>query len=183
MIRVREVNVISEDGQPLGTYPTREALDMAKEMEMDLVEVAPTAKPPVCRIMDYGKFKYRQSKKAHEAKKNQKIIHMKEVKFRPNTDDHDYEFKLKHVHRFLEHGDKAKVVIFFKGREVQHPEQGFKILAKIASASDDFGVIEQEAKKEGRTLVMILAPKATKRKPEKTVSGSADRKEPSISED
>ena len=159
MIRVREVTVISEDGEPIGTYPTREAMDMAREQDMDLVEVAPNAKPPVCRIMDYGKFKYRQSKRAHEAKKNQKIIHMKEVKFRPNTDHHDYEFKLKHVRRFLDQGDKAKVVIFFKGREIQHPEAGQKILAKIAQACEEFGVIEQAPKKEGRTLVMILAPK------------------------
>ena len=176
MIRVREVSVISEDGQPIGTYPTREALDMAREQEMDLVEVAPNAKPPVCRIMDYGKFKYRQSKRAHEAKRNQKIIHMKEVKFRPNTDHHDYEFKLKHVHRFLEHGDKAKVVIFFKGREIQHPEAGQKILSKIAQACEEFGVIEQEPKKEGRTLVMILAPKAPSKK--KNVTQSEQTEEP-----
>ena len=175
MIRVREVSVISEEGQPLGTYPTREALDMAKDMEMDLVEVAPTSKPPVCRIMDYGKFKYKQSKKAHEAKKNQKIIHLKEVKFRPNTDHHDYEFKLKHVHRFLEQGDKAKVVIFFKGREIQHPEQGFKILEKIASECEDYSIIEQTAKKEGRTLVMILAPQGTKKKSDKGVSTTEEK--------
>ena len=165
MIRVREVSVISEDGEPLGTYPTREAMDMAREQDMDLVEVAPNAKPPVCRIMDYGKFKYRQSKRAHEAKKNQKIIHLKEVKFRPNTDHHDYEFKLKHVLRFLEQGDKAKVVIFFKGREIQHPEAGQKILEKIAQECEEFGEIEQMPKREGRTLIMVLAPKGpSKRK-------------------
>tara|TARA_B100000686_G_C16741289_1_gene946731 strand:- start:550 stop:1104 length:555 start_codon:yes stop_codon:yes gene_type:complete len=180
MIRVREVSVISEDGQPMGTYSTREALDIAKEMEMDLVEVAPTAKPPVCRIMDYGKFKYRQSKKAHEAKKNQKIIHIKEVKFRPNTDHHDYDFKLKHVLRFLGQGDKAKVVIFFKGREVQHPDQGFKILEKIASECEDHAVIEQEAKREGRTLVMILAPKSLKKKPEKIAVMQEGKEEPVV---
>jgi translation initiation factor IF-3 len=163
MIRVKEVSVISDDGGPLGTFPTREALTMAKERDLDLVEVAPTANPPVCRIMDYGKFKYKQSKRAHEAKKNQKIVHIKEVKFRPNTDIHDFDFKLKHVQRFLEHGDKAKVLIFFKGREIVHPEQGQRLLAKIAESCDDFGVVEQAAKKEGRTLVMILAPKAKKK--------------------
>ena len=130
---------------------------------MDLVEVAPTANPPVCRIMDYGKYKYKQSKRAHEAKKNQKVIHLKEVKFRPHTDAHDYDFKLKHVHRFLEHGDKAKVMIFFKGREILHTETGEKILQRIAEASEDLGVVEQAPKKEGRTLTMILAPKAKKK--------------------
>ena len=128
MIRVKEVSVISDDGGPLGTFPTREAITMAIERNLDLVEVAPTANPPVCRIMDYGKFKYKQSTRAHEAKKNQKIVHIKEVKFRPSTDIHDFDFKLKHVQRFLEHGDKAKVLIFFKGREIVHPEHGQKLL-------------------------------------------------------
>ena len=163
MIRVNEVAVIGDDGEALGTFQTRDALSLAREKSMDLVEVAPTANPPVCRIMDYGKFKYRQSKKAHEAKKNQKTVHLKEVKFRPNTDDHDYEFKLKHVQRFLEHGDKAKVVIFLKGREIVHPENGQKLLARVVTAVEEYGVVEQAAKREGRTLVMILAPRSKKK--------------------
>ncbi|MFQ5715849.1 MAG: translation initiation factor IF-3 [Nitrospinales bacterium] len=163
MIRVKEVAVIGDDGEPLGTFQTRDALNLAREKNMDLVEVAPSAAPPVCRIMDYGKFKYRQSKKAHEAKKNQKTVHLKEVKFRPNTDEHDYEFKLKHVQRFLEHGDKAKVVIFFKGREIVHPENGQKLLTRVVSAVEEYGVVEQAAKREGRTLVMILAPRSKKK--------------------
>lgn len=163
MIRVNEVAVIGDDGESLGTFQTRDALNLARERNMDLVEVAPTANPPVCRIMDYGKFKYRQSKKAHEAKKNQKTVHLKEVKFRPNTDNHDYEFKLKHVQRFLEHGDKAKVVIFFKGREIVHPENGQRLLTRVVSAVEEYGVVEQAAKKEGRTLVMILAPRSKKK--------------------
>ena len=164
MIRVREVSVIGDDGEPLGTLPTEEALSIARDQDLDLVEVAPTANPPVCRIMDYGKHKYKASKKAHEAKKKQKIIHLKEVKFRPNTDIHDFDFKLRNVQRFLENGDKAKVVIFFKGREIVHREFGMRVLERVAAATEETAVIEQQAKQEGRTLVMILAPKNTKTK-------------------
>ena len=164
MIRVKEVAVILDDGEALGTIPTEEAIAMAKDRNLDLVEVAPNSNPPVCRIMDYGKHKYKASKKAHEAKKNQKVVHVKEVKFRPNTDQHDFDFKLKHVQRFLENGDKAKVVIFFKGREIVHREFGQKVLERIAEQTEEIAVIEQEAKQEGRTLVMILAPKSTKSK-------------------
>ena len=164
MIRVREVSVIGDDGEPIGTLPTGEALNMARDQDLDLVEVAPTANPPVCRIMDYGKHKYKASKKAHEAKKKQKIIHVKEVKFRPNTDRHDFDFKLRNVKRFLENGDKAKVVIFFKGREIVHREFGMRVLERVVEATEDTAVIEQQAKQEGRTLVMILAPKNTKTK-------------------
>jgi len=165
MIRVKEVTVISDEGEPMGVFATRDAQEMAREQSLDLVEVAPFATPPVCKIMDYGKFKYKQSKRAHEAKKNQKVVHLKEVKFRPKTDAHDYDFKLKHVQRFLEQGDKAKVVIFFKGREIIHPERGIKILERVAAATEDVAIVEQQAKKEGRTLVMVLAPKAKKKKP------------------
>lgn len=165
MIRVKEVSVIGDDGEQMGIFPTEEALAIAQEQEMDLVEVAPTAVPPVCRIMDYGKFKYRQSKRAHEAKKNQKIVHLKEVKFRPNTDRHDFDFKLKHVLRFLEQGDKAKVVIFFKGREIVHRTGGEKLLQRVVEATEEVGVIEMAPKQEGRTLVMVLAPKTKKKSP------------------
>jgi translation initiation factor IF-3 len=164
MIRVKEVSVIGDDGEHLGTIPTEEALSMAEDRDMDLVEVASNSNPPVCRIMDYGKHKYKASKKAHEAKKNQKIVHVKEVKFRPNTDQHDFDFKLKHVQRFLEAGDKAKVVIFFKGREIVHREFGQRVLERVAKQTEDIAVIEQTAKQEGRTLVMILAPKSFKTK-------------------
>lgn len=164
MIRVQEVSVIGDDGESLGTIPTEEAISMAEDRSLDLVEVAPNANPPVCRIMDYGKHKYKASKKAHEAKKNQKIVHVKEVKFRPNTDQHDFDFKLKHVQRFLENGDKAKVVIFFKGREIIHREFGQRVLERVAEKTEDIAIIEQSAKQEGRTLVMILAPKSFKSK-------------------
>ena len=164
MIRVQEVSVIGDDGESLGTIPTEEAISMAEDRNLDLVEVAPNANPPVCRIMDYGKHKYKASKKAHEAKKNQKVVHVKEVKFRPNTDQHDFDFKLKHVQRFIENGDKAKVVIFFKGREIIHREFGQRVLERVAKKTEDIAIIEQSAKQEGRTLVMILAPKSFKSK-------------------
>jgi translation initiation factor IF-3 len=180
MIRVKEVSVIGDDGEHLGTIPTEEALSMAEDRDMDLVEVAANSNPPVCRIMDYGKHKYKASKKAHEAKKNQKVIHVKEVKFRPNTDQHDFDFKLKHVTRFLENGDKAKVVIFFKGREIVHREFGQRVLERVAEKTEDIAVIEQTAKQEGRTLVMILAPKTLKTKkgsPSKNPKPAVDKTE------
>ncbi|MBI4383822.1 MAG: translation initiation factor IF-3 [Nitrospinae bacterium] len=167
MIRVKEVNVIGANGEPLGVFPIYQALSLAQETNLDLVEVAPTANPPVCRIMDYGKFKYKQSKREHEARKNQKVVHVKEVKFRPNTDQHDFEFKIKHVQRFLEAGDKAKVQIFFKGREILHREHGEKVLQRIVEATEEYGMIEQTPKQEGRALVMVLAPKGKKKTPAK----------------
>ena len=164
MIRVREVSLIGNDGEQLGVFPTQEALNMAEEKDQDLVEVAPNSSPPVCRIMDYGKFKYQQSKRAHEAKKKQKIIHVKEVKLRPNTDQHDYDFKLKNAFRFLESGDKVKVLVFFRGREIVHRENGQKLLLRVTETLEDIAVVEQEAKQEGRTLCMIFAPKSLKKK-------------------
>jgi len=164
MIRVREVSLIGNDGEQLGIFPTQEALNMAEEKDQDLVEVAPNSSPPVCRIMDYGKFKYQQSKRAHEAKKKQKIIHVKEVKLRPNTDQHDYDFKLKNAFRFLESGDKVKVLVFFRGREIVHRENGQKLLVRVTETLEDIAVVEQEAKQEGRTLCMIFAPKSLKKK-------------------
>ncbi len=164
MIRVREVSLIGNDGEQLGVFPTQEALNMAEEKDQDLVEVAPNSHPPVCRIMDYGKFKYQQSKRAHEAKKKQKIIHVKEVKLRPNTDQHDYDFKLKNAFRFLESGDKVKVLVFFSGREIVHRENGQKLLVRVTETLEDIAVVEQEAKQEGRTLCMIFAPKSLKKK-------------------
>ena len=164
MIRVREVSLIGNDGEQLGVFPTQEALNMAEEKDQDLVEVAPNSSPPVCRIMDYGKFKYQQSKRAHEAKKKQRIIHVKEVKLRPNTDRHDYDFKLKNAFRFLESGDKVKVLVFFRGREIVHRENGQKLLVRVTETLEDIAVVEQEAKQEGRTLCMIFAPKSLKKK-------------------
>ena len=164
MIRVKEVSLIGHDGEQMGVYSTQQALSMAQEQDMDLVEVSPFANPPVCRVMDYGKFKYKQSKRAHEAKKNQKIVHVKEVKFRPNTDQHDYDFKLKHARRFLEAGDKVKVVIFFRGREIVHRENGQRLLGRVSQDLEELAQVEQASKQEGRTLCMIFAPKGLKKK-------------------
>ncbi len=164
MIRVKEVSLIGLDGEQMGVYPTQQALSMAQEQNLDLVEVSPFANPPVCRVMDYGKFKYKQSKRAHEAKKNQKVVHVKEVKFRPNTDQHDYDFKLKHARRFLEAGDKVKAVIFFRGREIVHRENGQKLLGRVSQDLEELAQVEQQSKQEGRTLCKIFAPKSLKKK-------------------
>ena len=164
MIRVKEVSLIGLDGEQMGVSPTQQALSMAQEQNLDLVEVSPFANPPVCRVMDYGKFKYKQSKRAHEAKKNQKVVHVKEVKFRPNTDQHDYDFKLKHARRFLEAGDKVKAVIFFRGREIVHRENGQKLLGRVNQDLEELAQVEQQSKQEGRTLCMIFAPKTLKKK-------------------
>ena len=164
MIRVKEVNVVGDNGDQLGVLLTQDAINMAQDRNLDLVEVAPNRNPPVCRVMDYSKFKYQQSKRAQEAKKKQKIIHVKEVKFRPNTDQHDYDFKLKNALRFLEAGDKVKILVFFRGREIVHRENGQKLLARVTETLGDMAVVEQQAKQEGKTLCMIFAPKGLKKK-------------------
>lgn len=162
MIRAKEVNVIGATGDPLGVFPLAQAMELARENEMDLVEVAPTAKPPVCKIMDYGKFKYKQSKRAHEARKNQKTVHIKEVKFRPNTDQHDYDFKKNHAVRFLQEGNKVKATVFFRGREVTHANLGEKLIFKLASDLKELGEVEGRPRLEGRMMHVIIAPKKNK---------------------
>ena len=159
MIRVKEVSVISDDGGPLGTFPTREALTMAIERDLDLVEVAPNSNPPVCRIMDYGKFKFTQSKKAHSAKKKQKQTHVKEVKFRPNTEEADYQVKLKSLIKFLGSGDKAKITMRFRGREIAHQVIGRDFLDRIQKDLENYGIVEQIPSFEGRQMVLVIAPK------------------------
>lgn len=159
-IRVREVRVVSSTGEQMGIMVTRDALRIAAEQQLDLVEVAPTAKPPVCRIMDFGKFKYEQQKRDKEAKKKQKVITIKEVKLRPNIEDHDFNVKLKNVLRFIEDGDKVKVTIMFRGRELTHPELGRQVLVKMADAMKEIVIVEREPKLEGKNMIMILAPKA-----------------------
>lgn len=158
-IRVREVRVVSSTGEQLGIMQTRDALRTAAEQQLDLVEVAPTAKPPVCRIMDFGKFKYEQQKRDKEAKKKQKVVTVKEVKLRPNIEEHDFNVKLKNAQRFLEDGDKVKVTIMFRGRELSHPELGKQILVKMANALKDIVTVEREPKLEGKNMIMILAAK------------------------
>lgn len=161
MIRAREVRVVGEDSTQLGIMPTDDALQLAEERGFDLVEVAPDAKPPVCRIMDYGKYKYQQSKRLQQAKKKQKVISIKEIKLRPKTEEHDYQFKTQHVRRFLQDGHKAKVTIMFRGREMAHVELGQRILDRIAVDMEDVAVVEQMPKQEGRNMIMILGPRSS----------------------
>ena len=154
------MRVTSAEGEQLGIMATRDALRLAEEQHLDLVEIAPKAKPPVCRIMDFGKYRYEQQKREKEAKKKQKVINIKEVKLRPNIEQHDFDVKLKNATRFLADGDKVKVTIMFRGREMSHPELGKEILSKFADALKDSVTVERDAKLEGRNMIMILAPKA-----------------------
>ncbi len=150
------------DNEPLGIVPTRDAMRLAEEAEVDLVEIAPTAQPPVARLMDYGKFKYQEQKRAAEARAKQKVIQVKEVKFRPGTDDADYNVKVRNLTRFLEEGDKAKVTLRFRGREMAHQEFGVRLLERIRTDLDAVGQVEAMPKLEGRQMVMIVAPKKRK---------------------
>jgi translation initiation factor IF-3 len=161
MIRVSEVRVVDQDGEQLGIMVTEDALQRAEEQGLDLVEVAPDAKPPVCRIMDYGKYRYQQSKRLQQAKKKQTIISVKEIKLRPKTEEHDYQFKTKHVRRFLQDGHKAKVTIMFRGREMAHVELGRRILDRIATDMEDICIVEQMPKQEGRNMSMVLGPRSS----------------------
>ena len=159
MIRAKEVRVVDEESGQLGIMATEEAMAIARGKDMDLVEVAPAAIPPVCRIMNYGKFQYQKSKRAHEARKNQKQVVVKEVKFRPKTEAHDFEFKKKHILRFLSEGNKAKATIIFRGREMSHQELGRKLMGKLIEDLKDIADIERPPKMEGYALVTIFMPK------------------------
>ncbi len=158
-IKAAEVRVIGADGAQIGIMNIKAALAHAAEANLDLVEVAPQANPPVCRVMDYGKFKYQQSKKQQEARRRQTTIQIKEVKLRPKIEEHDMAFKLKNIRRFLGQNDKTKVTMIFRGREMAYPERGHRILQQIAEALADVGVVEQGPKMEGRTMYIIVAPK------------------------
>ena len=158
-ITIAEVRLIDAEGQQVGIISTREALRAAEEAGLDLVEISPTAKPPVCRIMDYGKYLFEISKKQAEARKKQKQIQVKELKFRPTTEEGDYQVKLRNLIRFLEHGDKVKITLRFRGREVAHQELGMKILERLQQDIVEHGIVEQHAKREGRQLMMVLSPK------------------------
>ncbi|MEK7205910.1 MAG: translation initiation factor IF-3 [candidate division NC10 bacterium] len=158
-IRIKEVRVISPDGTQLGILPIEQALQTAYSQNLDLVEVAPEARPPVCRIMDYGKYRYEQSKKAREARKKQTIIELKEIKLRPKTEEHDFQFKVRHAERFLKEGNKAKVTMMFRGREMIRMDRGKALLNRFVEALKDVAVVEQAPKIEGRNMTLILAPK------------------------
>ena len=150
--------MVGPNGEQLGVLTIEQALARAQEEGFDLVEVNPMSKPPVCKIMDYGKFKYEEKKKASEAKKKQVVVHLKEVKLRPKTEEHDYDFKVRNVKRFLEEGNKARVTIMFRGREITHREQGQRILEDVVKDVKDIGVVEQAPRMEGRQMFMILSP-------------------------
>ncbi|AET65870.1 translation initiation factor IF-3 [Desulfosporosinus orientis DSM 765] len=156
-IRIRDVRLVGEEGEQLGIMPTRDAMNLAIEKSLDLVEIAPTAKPPVCKLMDYGKYKYEQAKRDKEARKKQKSMEIKEVKLRPNIEDHDFETKARNAQRFLQDGDKVKVTIMFRGREVTHPELGRTLCVRLAEFCKAESTIEREPKLEGRNMIMILA--------------------------
>jgi len=150
--------VIDPGGEQLGIMSLDDALNTAMEMDLDLVEVADKSEPPVCRIMDYGKFKYQQSKKSQESRKKQVVIQLKEVKLRPKTDEHDFQFKVRHMERFLREGNKAKVSVIFRGREILHTDIGERILRRVIELTKELAVVEQFPKLEGRAMVMVLAP-------------------------
>lgn len=161
-ISARQVRLIDASGENRGVVSLQMALQLAEEAELDLVEIVPTASPPVCRVMDYGKYRFEQSKKAAQARKNQKQIQVKEVKFRPGTEEADYQVKLRNLIRFLDDGDKAKVTIRFRGREMRHQDRGMELLTRVETDLADMAAVEQRPKLEGRQMVMVLAPRKSK---------------------
>lgn len=161
-IRAREVRLIGADGEQIGIKPLREALQMAMDANLDLVAVAPQAKPPVCRIMDYGKFRYESQKREKEARKNQRVVKVKEVNFSATIEEHDFQTKLRNVLKFLKEGDKVKCSVRFRGREITHADIGKKVLERVATEAGELCVVERYPKLEGRSMIMILAPKDTK---------------------
>jgi translation initiation factor IF-3 len=158
-IRVREVRLIDENGQNVGVVPTTEALERANTAGLDLVEVSPDANPPVAKILDFGKYKYQEQKKAAEARKKQKIVEIKEIKMRPSIDDHDYDVKMRAIRRFFEDGDKVKVTLRFRGREMAHQQLGWDVLQRVKTETEPIAKVESEPRMEGRQMVMVLAPR------------------------
>jgi translation initiation factor IF-3 len=158
-IRVSEVHLIDKDGHNLGTIPIAEALVKAQEASLDLVEISPNATPPVCKLLDYGKYKYQEQKKQAEARKKQKVVEVKEIKFRPMIDDHDYDVKMRSMQRFFEEGDKVKVTLRFRGREMAHQELGVQLLNRVKDDTTKLAKVESEPRVEGRQMVMVLAPR------------------------
>src|SRR4051812_48403923 len=171
-IRVPEVRLVGPGGEQVGIVRIEDALRLAQEADLDLVEVAPTARPPVCRLMDYGKFKYESAQKARESRRNQQLTVIKEQKLRPKIDKHDYETKRGHVIRFLEHGNKVKVTIMFRGREQSRPELGFRLLQRLADDVAELGFVEAAPKQDGRNMIMVLAPHKSQKTPPKASAGT-----------
>ena len=162
-IKAKEVRVISADGEQLGIMPIKEALAKAEELNVDLVEIAPNADPPVCKLIDYGKFLYQLEKKAKEAKKKQKIVEVKEFKIRPWIDQHDFSYRLDQMKNFLQEGNKVKITVKFKGRELMHTDMGFELTNKVIDELKDFCEVEKPAKMEGKNIVVVLTPKKAKK--------------------
>jgi translation initiation factor IF-3 len=158
-IRSAKILLIDQNGEKQGIMPITAALEAAEEVGLDLVEISPNSDPPVCKILDYGKFKFQEQKKKNEARKRQKTVEIKEIKLRPNIDTHDYEVKAKAMHRFFEEGDKVKVTLRFRGREMAHPELGMKLLQQVKSDFEPVAKVEYEPRMEGRQMIMILAPR------------------------
>jgi translation initiation factor IF-3 len=182
-IRVPQVRLISETGDQVGVIPTEQALRYAQERDLDLVEVAADARPPVCRVLDYSKYKYEQDQKAKAARKHQQQVTIREMKLRPKIATHDYETKRGHVRRFLDNGDKVKVTIMFRGRETTHPERGEQLLMRLAEDVEDLGTIEQRPSLDGRNMTMVMNPlKAKERKPEPNKKSKGKRAEPAAEE-
>ncbi len=179
-IRVPEVRVIGDDGEQIGVMPTREALEFARERGLDLVEVSPNARPPVCRIMDFGKYKYEQSKKTRAAKKKQHSVQTKEVKLRPKIDDHDFNFKVENARKFLQQHHKVKLTIMFRGREMAHTERGEELLNRVVEELGDEIQVEQRPKQEGRNMSMLVGPRSARgsAKPKREDAPSAQKEAP-----
>lgn len=171
-IRVREVRVIDQDGEQLGILQTRDAMALAQERDLDLVEVAPNARPPVCRIMDYGKFRYEQSKREREARKRQRVFTLKEVRMSPKIDTHDLQIKLRQAQRFLQDGDKVKLTVRFRGREIVHADMARQKLTELAKQLDELATVERAPRLEGRHMIMILAPVSQETKPRPAAQSS-----------
>jgi translation initiation factor IF-3 len=179
-IRISPVRVISPDGEQLGILPIERALEIAEEMGLDLVEVAPLARPPVCRIMDYGKFKYEEQRQAREARKRQHHVQLKEVKMRPGIEDHDFDFKVRHARKFLQEGNKVKLTMMFRGRQMAHPEFGRQVLDRVFQELQDVSKVEAHPMLEGRSMVMVLAPtaKPPEKQPQQTSQPAASAGQP-----
>ena len=158
-IRVPEIRVILDEGEQLGIMPTHEALRLAEEKGLDLVEISPRAFPPVCRIMDYGKYKYEEAKKKQQQRKKASTVETKEIKFRPKTEEHDMDFKVKHVRRFLEEGNKVRLAVVFRGREITHPQTGMAVLNRVVERCNDIATVEATPNMEGRRMIMVIAPR------------------------
>jgi translation initiation factor IF-3 len=163
MIRIPEIRVIDDEGNQLGVMATADALNIAEERGLDLVEIAPNVRPPVCKIMDYGKYKYEQSKKARESKKKQHMTHLKEIKFRPKIEEHDFQFKKRHAEKFLSQKDKVKFTVIFRGREMEHIDLGEKLLDRIVEELSDISVVEKPPVRMGRIITLILGPRSDKK--------------------